>query len=108
MALAIAVYLAGNALLFRLGGHPFDMGDEKLYAYVAKAYGASQLYFLPNTVSLAQIFSGVPYLESAFPYEPVSAYLSAATGWLNSLLTVGGGALRLDDLRIEYGFCLWS
>lgn len=99
---AIGIYLVGNALLFPLGGHPFDMGDEKLYAYVASAYGPAQLYFLPNVVSLAKIFSGVPYLESAFPYEPVSAYLSTFTGWLNSLLTSGGGPFRLDDVRLEY------
>jgi hypothetical protein len=102
IALAVAAYLVGNALLFPLGGHPFDMGDEKLYAYVATAYGPTQLYYLPNAVSLAQIFSGVPYLESAFPYEPVSAYLSTGTGWLNSLLTAGGGAFRLADMRLEY------
>jgi hypothetical protein len=99
---AIGVYLVGNALLFPLGGHPFDMGQEKLYAYVARAYGPVQLYYLPNVVSLARILSGVPYLESAFPYEPISAYLSTATGGLNSLLTAGGGTFRLDDVRLEY------
>lgn len=102
VALAIAAYLLGNALLFPLGGHPFDMGDQKLYAYVAVVYGPAQLYYLPNVVSLARIFSGVPYLESAFPYEPVSAYLSTATGWLNSLPIARGGAFRLDDVRLEY------
>jgi hypothetical protein len=99
---AIGAYLVGNALLFPLGGHPFDMSQEKLYAYVARAYGPAQLYYLPNVVSLARILSGVPYFESAFPYEPVSAYLSTTTGWLNSLLTAGGGTFRLDDVRLEY------
>ena len=102
VGIAVVTYLAGNALLFPLGGHPFDMGDEKLYAYVARAYGPAQLYFLPNVASLAKISGGIPYFESAFPYEPVSAYLSTATGWLNSLLTAGGGAFRLDDVRLEY------
>ena len=85
-----ALYLVGNALLFPLGGHPFDMGGEKLWAYVARAYGLAQLYYVPNITSVTTTWHGVPLIESAFPYEPVSAYLSAATGWLGSLLLAGG------------------
>jgi len=99
---AIGVYLVGNALLFPLGGHPFDMGAEKLYAYVARTYGPDQLYYLPNLVSLVKVFGGIPYLETAFPYEPVTAYLSTAIGGLGSLLFVGGGTFSLSDVRLEY------
>jgi hypothetical protein len=53
-------------------------------------------------VSLAGVWSGIPFGEFAFPYEPVTAYLSAATGWLNSLLFAGGGQFRLDSARLEY------
>jgi hypothetical protein len=45
---AVALYLIGNALLFPLGGHPFDMGGEKLWAYVARVYGIAQLYYLTS------------------------------------------------------------
>jgi hypothetical protein len=98
---SIAVYLAGNAWLFRLGGHPFDLAAEKLYAYVARSYGPSQLYFLPNIVGLPKIWQGVPRQETPFPYEPVMAYLSTGIGWLSSVL-FGGGMLTADSLQLEY------
>jgi hypothetical protein len=98
---SIVVYLAGNAWLFRLGGQPFDMAAEKLYAYVARSYGPGQLYFLPNIVGLPKIWQGVPRQEIAFPYEPVMAYLSLGIGWLHGLLS-GGGPLTADSLQLEY------
>ena len=64
---ATAVYLAGNAWLFPLGGHPVDMAAEKLYAYVTSTYGPAQLYYVPNIVSLPKIWHGVPYQEIPFP-----------------------------------------
>jgi hypothetical protein len=99
---AIGIYLAGNALLFPLKGHPFDFGDEELYAYVARAYGPAHLYYLPNVVSLAGIWRGVPYLENAFPYEPVVAYLFAGIGWFTSALFAGGGVFARDSLQLGY------
>jgi hypothetical protein len=99
---AIAFYVIGNALLFPLGGHPFDMGDEKLYAYVARTYGSAQLYYLPNVVSLAWIWNGTPLVEAAFPYEPVSAYLHTAIGWVNSIVFAGGGIFSPRSLSVEY------
>jgi hypothetical protein len=101
-ALAAVVYLAGNALLFPLGGHPFDMGVEKLYAYVTHTYGLSDLFYLPNTVSLARIWDGVPYVESAFPYPPPVAYPFAAIGFVNSALFAGGGAFPVDSRSVQY------
>lgn len=101
-AAAITTYLTGNALLFQLGGHPFDMGAEKLYAYVAHDYGVDQLFYLPNLSSLAHIWRGAPYFESGFPYGPVFAYLFAEIGWLESALTAGGGPFRLGDTSLEY------
>lgn len=102
LAGGIFVYIVGNALLFQFGGHPFDMGNQKLYAYVARMYGPAQLYYLPNLVSLADIWGGVPKIESAFPYEPVTAYLSTATGWLASALFAGGGSINPRAVQIEY------
>jgi hypothetical protein len=99
---AVVAYLVGNALLFPLGGHPFDFGNEKVYAYVARTFGPAQLYYLPNVVSLARIWSGVPFVEAAFPYEPVTGYLYVAIGWMGSLLLAGGGAFGLDDVRLDY------
>lgn len=98
----VAVYLVGNAALFPLGTHPFDMGDQQLFAYVARSYGTDQLFFLPNVVSLASVWGGVPYGEFAFPYEAVTAYLSTATGWLASVLFAGGGIFTLADPRLVY------
>jgi hypothetical protein len=102
ITVAIAAYLVGNALLFPLGGHPFDMGVEKLYAYVARTYGITQLYFLPNVVSQAANWGGVPLIEAAFPYQPVFAYLFSGIGWLQSLIFTGGGSFTLDSRTLEY------
>jgi hypothetical protein len=99
---AVCLYLVGNALLFPLGGHPFDMGFEKLYAYVARNYGPDQLYYLPNVVSLAKIWSGVPYVESAFPYEPTFAYLFAGIGWLYGLVFAAGGTFSPNSVGLEH------
>lgn len=96
---AIAVYLAGNALLFPLGGHPYDMAAEKVYAYVARAYGPAQLFYLPNVTTLAQVWGGVPYDELPFPYEPVTAYLSTAIGWLDAPFEHGA---LFDSRSLEY------
>lgn len=98
---AVALYLIGNVLLFPLGGHPFDMRLEQLYAYVARTHGPSQLYFLPNIVTLPQIWNGIPYQETPFPYEPVSAYLFTGSGWLYSAL-VGGGTFSPGSMQLGY------
>ena len=100
--LAVGLYLIGNAVLFPLGAHPFDMKDQQLFAYVARVYGPVHLFYLPNLVSLAAVWGGVPFGEFAFPYEPVTAYLSTATGWLNSLLFARGGRFTLDSASLEY------
>ncbi|HLJ69357.1 MAG TPA: hypothetical protein VKX16_18535 [Chloroflexota bacterium] len=97
----VAVYIAGNAFLFRFAGHPFDMGGERIFAYVAHAYGPSQLYYLPNAVTLAPIWGGIPYLEAADPYGPVNTYLFSAIGWLNGILFGGDGPWSSGSLRLE-------
>jgi hypothetical protein len=99
IAVAVAIYLVGNALLFRLGGHPFDIAYEKLYSYVSRVYGPSELYMLLNTQSLAGIWSGVPYVETSFPYGTTVAYLFSGIGWLDSLLF---GAFRPGSNLVEY------
>jgi len=102
IGIAVLVYLGGNVLLFRLGGHPFDFSNEKMYAYVARTYGPDQLYYLPNLISLPKFWHGIPYSESAFPYEPISAYFFSAIGWLGSLTLASGGVLGLSDVRLDY------
>jgi len=99
---AALAYLAGNALLIPLKGHPFDFGSEELYAYVSRAYGPNQLYYLANVVSRAQMSNGVPYLEAAFPYGPVVAYLFAGIGWVTSTLFAGGGVFALSAAQVGY------
>jgi hypothetical protein len=101
LAVAGVIYAVGNGLLFSLGGQPFDMGNEKLYAYVARIYGPVNLYYLPNVVSLAKIWGGIPYVEAAFPYEPVIAYLFTGIAWLYSVIIAGGG-LFVMDRGLEY------
>lgn len=93
---AVLVYLIGNVLLFPLGSHPFDMGNERLFAYVARVYGPDQLFYLPSITSLAQIWSGVPLSESSFPYGPVLAYLSTAIGW------VAGPGIQVGSAALTY------
>jgi hypothetical protein len=102
LLVAVAAYLAGNALLFPLGGHPFDFRLEEMYAYVARAYGPDQLYFLPNAMSLARFWGGIPYIEAAFPYGPTFGYMYAAIGWLNSAVFTGGGLFTLADGHLPY------
>jgi hypothetical protein len=103
LAIAIAVYLVCNALLFPLGGHPFDYGAEKLYAYVANTYGAPQLFYLPNTVSLAGIWNGIPYSESAFPYDVIMVYLFGGIGWLNHLVVGGASEYTIKAVNVLFG-----
>ena len=100
--IAILIYVAGNAFLIPLGGHPFDMAYEKLYPYVAHTRGPADLYTLLNVGSLAGIWAGTPYLETSFPYGGVMAYIFAGVGWLNSFLFAGGGAFRPDSVSVEY------
>lgn len=103
---AVVVYLVGNAALFALGGHPFDMGVEKLSTYVARAYGPAQLYYLPNVISLPAVWNGTPEGESAFPYGAVFAYFAAGIGWLASVVFSGQDAYNsnLNAGPLEYLF----
>ena len=96
------LYVAGNAVLFPLGGHPFDFGNERLYAYVARAYGSTQLYFVPGLTALASIWGGVPLAESEFPYSPVIAYVFTGIGWLGSFLFAGGGTIGPASVQLGY------
>jgi hypothetical protein len=109
---AAVLYVAGNAALFRLGGHPFDFGNEQLYAYVAKAYGPTHLYFIADVTSLAGTWNGVPWIESSFPYEPLVAYLFTGIGLLSNLIfggvgLLGGGAthigLVIKSVNVAFG-----
>ena len=99
---AVGLYLIGTSSLLPLKGHPFDFGNEELFAYVARVYGPQHLYYLPNVVSLATIWGGIPYNENAFPYEPVMAYLSAGIGWITSIKFAGGGLFALDSWQLAY------
>jgi hypothetical protein len=96
------LYIVGNAVLFPLGGHPFDFGNEKLYAYVARVYGPTQLYFIPGLTALPSNWSGVPWVESEFPYTPVIAYLFGGIGWLGSVVFTGGAMLGPASTVLGY------
>jgi hypothetical protein len=99
---ASGIYIVGNAALFRFGGHPFDFGNEQLYAYVAKTYGPVHLYFLPDVTSLAGTWNGVPWVEASFPYEPVIAYLFTGIGWLNNIIFGSVGPFSAASSNLGY------
>jgi len=93
-----ALYLVGNALLFSLGSHPYDMANERVYSRVATQYGMANLYYLPNVVPLANVWGGVPYGAAPFPYEPVMAYLFGFVGFIGSL----GSSSVVSAAHMEY------
>ncbi|MDR7548214.1 MAG: hypothetical protein QN149_13155 [Armatimonadota bacterium] len=95
-------FLAANALLYGLGNHPFDMLSAKIWAYVSSNYGITELYTLPNTVSLARVWAGSPYHEAIFPYGPTMALLFGIAGWLYKLLFGGATAPASDTFQLEF------
>jgi len=101
-ASCVVAYVAGNAVLFQLGGHPFDFANEQFYAYVAKTYGPVNLYFLPEVTSAATSPNEIPWIEAGFPYEAVMAYLFTAVGWIGNLLIPVGAALSRTSQEAGY------
>lgn len=102
LVILAVLYLTLNLLLFNLGSHPFDMDSAKVWAYITTKYGPAELYFLPQTVSLARVWNGAPYHEAAFFYQPVLAYLSTAIGWVYKVFFSGVGVFAIDDLHLEF------
>ena len=95
----VGAYL--NVQLFGLGSHPFDITSEENYAYIGATYGPSELYFLPNTVTLVT-WNGVPYHESVFPYQQGTAYLSTLIGVVYRQLSSGPRDLQINIKRLEF------
>jgi hypothetical protein len=101
-AAALAVFVAGNALLFGLGSHPFDMTAEKFWAHIAVTESPAELYYLPNFVSLADAWNGGPWHEAVFPYGAVMAYVFTGVGAVNAALLVGPGGLDAQSYTVEF------
>jgi hypothetical protein len=99
-AAVAAFYVIPNALLFGLGGHPFDIANEKLYAYTGAHYGLAHLYYLPDLAGIPFVWNGVPYGEAAFPYGPVFAYVFSGIGSISSLFF--GSAVSLTSIDVDY------
>jgi hypothetical protein len=76
--------VAGNAYLFGLGSHPFDMTSQKIWAYLTTRYGITDLYYAAQVSSLADVWNGMPFHEAVFPYGPGMAYYFGAIGHLHS------------------------
>jgi hypothetical protein len=91
-------YLALNALLFTLGSQPFDMGSQKIWAYISAQYGMTDLYYLSQTATLAHVWNGIPYHEAVFPYNAGMAYYFWTIGKLHLLLF---GHASPDSLSLE-------
>lgn len=98
----VACFLIFDAALFSLGNLPFDMTSAKIWAYIASTYGPTELYHLPNMVSLAKVWAGVPYHEAIFPYGPTMAYFFAAVGWVYRIFLSGPGEIVMDTFQLEF------
>jgi hypothetical protein len=98
----VAGFLLVQAWLFHLGSLPFDMQSAKVWAYVAARHGPLDLYHLPNIVSLARVWNGVPFHEAIFPYGPPMAYLFTLIGWLDRLFLSGPAGFILDTFMLEF------
>ncbi|MEM2514616.1 MAG: hypothetical protein QXU81_09970 [Candidatus Bathyarchaeia archaeon] len=102
LGLSIVIFFPLNFLLFSLGNLPFDMMCQKIWAYIAVNYGFHELYYLPNTVSLAKVWGGTPYHEAVFPYNFGFSYLFLLMGWIYKLFLNGPGNLDMDTFALEF------
>lgn len=91
-----------NLFLFSLGNLPFDMLIEKIWAYIAVKQSPIELYHLPSTVSLAQVWGGTPYHEAVFPYNFGFVYLFTIIGQIYNLFFNGPGPLVMDTFMLEF------
>ena len=69
-----ATYVGLNGFLFTLGSHPFDMGSQTIWAYSAAHHGLTDLYYVSQTATLADVWNGMPYHEAVFPYNIGMSY----------------------------------
>ncbi|HUF53824.1 MAG TPA: hypothetical protein VMR52_08635 [Dehalococcoidia bacterium] len=74
VASVLIFYVALNGVLFTLGSHPFDMGSQTAWSYIAAEYGVTDLYYVSQTTTLADVWNGVPYHEAVFPYNAGMSY----------------------------------
>lgn len=102
LGLFVMIFFILNGLLFSLGSLPFDMMAQKIWAYVATNYGFLELYHLPNVVTLAKVWGGVPYHEAVYPYNFGFSYLFTLIGWVYKLFLNGPGPLTLDTYALEF------
>ena len=103
---AATIVLVCNVALFSLGNHPFDMTAAEVWVYVGATRGPAELYYLTNTVTLAQVWDGGPWHEAAFPYGPSMAYLMTGIGWVHSLFLNGPGSTQAYVFPQEFVFKL--
>jgi hypothetical protein len=96
------LFLIGNALLFRIGSHPFDITSFKIYSYIASQYSMTDLYSRAGLVSLAKVWNGAPFHEAIFAYLPVLAYHHLLIGWADKLLLNEPGVFRMDAQSMEF------
>ncbi|MEX1195975.1 MAG: hypothetical protein WD904_12290 [Dehalococcoidia bacterium] len=74
VAAVLVLYVALVTMLSTLGSHPFDMGSQATWSYVAAEYGVTDLYYVSQTATLADVWNGVPYHEAVFPYNAGMSY----------------------------------
>jgi|GEM_PF-874661 len=99
IVLGALAFLAINAALFGLGSHPFDMGSQKIWTYIAVEYGIPDLYYLAQTAPLAEVWNGTPYHEAVFPYNIGMSYYFWFIGQFHQLFF---GHVSPDSLSLEY------
>lgn len=86
VASALAGYTAANFALFTIGSQPFDMGSQTAWAYIAAEYGLTDVYYVAQTATLADVWNGVPYHEAVFPYNAGMSYYFWLIGETHLLL----------------------
>jgi hypothetical protein len=86
LGVALLVYLGVNLVLFRIGSSNADLISARVWTYILSHYRIPDLYYLANTVPLAEAWQGgTPLMEAVFPYDPPMAYIFQVIGWTNRL-----------------------
>jgi hypothetical protein len=65
-------------------------------------HGPAELYYLPNFVSLADVWNGGPWHEAVFPYGAVLAYIFTGVGAANAVFLDGPGGLEAQSFSVEF------
>jgi hypothetical protein len=100
VAVALVLYVIGNAFLFGVATPHYDMVSSKIWAYDAYRYGLADLYYRTLLVPAAAAWQGVPVHEAGFPYGITKAYYYFAAAWIYRLGNPMG-VLNISSFGLE-------